>query len=251
MAGISLKTKVMYFVDLLPAGSDTACTGAELCRFLKSSVTYDRTDSGRRRDTMIRSLLVVDDHLMTRAGLRALAQHGELADVCWLEAGTLAEALACYRQQVPEPDLVLLDLKLPDSLGLNGLRRFMAEHPQARIAVFSATEDRYIVQQALALGAVGFVPKTSNAESVRTHIARLLGGTNDLPQHTAGGFGAPDTSGLTTTQLDVLELVLGGLSNQQIATELGLALGTVKNAVSSIMLKFGVQSRQHLVSLFR
>lgn len=200
---------------------------------------------------MIRSLLVVDDHLMTRAGLRALVQNGPLADVCWMEAGTLAEALDCYRRQLPPPDLVLLDLKLPDSLGLNGLRRFLAQHPDARIAVFSATEDRYIVQQALAMGAVGFVPKTINAEGVRAQIARLLEGESDAPDPATCGPDGPDTSGLTATQLDVLELVLGGLSNQQIATELGLALGTVKNAVSSIMLKFGVQSRQHLVSLFR
>lgn len=202
-------------------------------------------------DTMMRTLLVVDDHLMTRAGLRALAQSGDLADVCWLEAGTLTEALDCYCRQLPPPDLVLLDLKLPDSLGLNGLRRFLAEHPDARIAVFSATEDRYIVQQARTMGAVGFVPKTSNAVGVRAQIARLLKGEADPAEHLAHAIGVPDTTGLTATQLDVLELVLGGLSNQQIATELGLALGTVKNSVSSIMLKFGVQSRQHLVSLFR
>lgn len=249
--GISLKTKVMHFVDLPSRGSDTAPSDGVSSRFRTTSVTYDRTITVLRHDTMIRSLLVVDDHLMTRAGLRALTQTGPLADVCWIEAGTLDEALDIYRRQLPPPDLVLLDLKLPDSLGLNGLRRFLAEHPQARIAVFSATEDRYIIQQALALGAIGFVPKTINAEDVRARIAALLEGASAGADPAASGINGPDVSHLTATQFDVLELVLGGLSNQQIASELGLALGTVKNAVSSIMLKFDVQSRQHLISLFR
>lgn len=249
--GISLKTKVMHFIDLLFCSSETVRPDILRSRFRTASVTYDRTITVLRHDTMIRSLLVVDDHLMTRAGLRALTQTGPLADVCWIEASTLAEALDSYRRQSPPPDLVLLDLKLPDSLGLNGLRRFLAEHPHARIAVFSATEDRCIMQQALALGAIGFVPKTINAEDVRAQIAGLLERASDRARPAAGSAGGPDVSNLTATQFDVLELVLGGLSNQQIASELGLALGTVKNAVSSIMLKFDVQSRQHLISLFR
>jgi DNA-binding NarL/FixJ family response regulator len=216
------------------------------------------------KDAMTRTLLVVDDHHLTRAGLRVLAQSADLADVEWLEAASLDEALARYAGCVPRPDLVLLDLRLPDSLGLQGLRRFLAEFPQARIAVFSGSEDTFVMRQALTLGAIGFIPKTADADSARAAIVGLLDGRRsaaDRPATTADGHGAngthgvpthgPSTDGLTATQLKVLELLLAGLSNTQIANELGLAVSTVKNAVSSVMLKFDVRSRSHLISLFR
>lgn len=206
---------------------------------------------------MNRSLLVVDDHQMTRVGLRALAQAQSICDIDWLEAATLDDALRIYAD-APAVDLVLLDLKLPDSLGLQGLRRFLADHPSARIALFSGTEDEFIVRQALAMGAVGFVPKTADGATVFAIIVSLLD-ARDEPAATrppsegptAGALAQHRTDSLTATQLTVLELVLAGLSNQQIAGELGLAHGTVKNAVSAIMLKFDVRSRPHLISLFR
>ncbi len=196
------------------------------------------------------TVLVVDDHEMTRLGLRACAQAMGLASVEWLEAGTLAGAMALYESR--RPDLVLLDLKLPDSLGLQGLRRFLAHFPDARVAVFSAAEGALVVEQATALGALGFVPKSASSACILDMVRGWLQQASPVAGPSpAMAACRPGTELLNPTQIRVLERVLAGMSNQQIADELGLALGTVKNAVSSIMLKLDARSRLHLISLFR
>lgn len=196
------------------------------------------------------TVLVVDDHEMTRLGLRACAQAMGLAGVEWLEAGTLAGAMALYESR--RPDLVLLDLKLPDSLGLQGLRRFLAHFPDARVAVFSAAEGALVVEQATALGALGFVPKSAASACILDMVRGWLAPASPVAAPSPDQPACrPGTELLNPTQIRVLERVLAGMSNQQIADELGLALGTVKNAVSSIMLKMDARSRLHLISLFR
>jgi DNA-binding NarL/FixJ family response regulator len=209
---------------------------------------------------------VVDDHHMMRMGLMALASSAGSLRVRWHESATLDEALAVYAgQAATQPiDLVLLDLNLPDSKGLQGLRRFLAAWPNANVAVFSATEDEFVVGQALAMGAAGFVPKSASAGTTLRLVESLLGGYRaDAP----GKFGANFDSARSTlspspslnaraatlnpTQHKVLELVLAGMSNQEIANETKLALGTVKNTVSSILLAMDVRSRSHLITLFQ
>ncbi len=207
-------------------------------------------------------VLVVDDHHMMRLGLKALSQAcGELR-LDWMEAGNLGDALDIFSQQ-PDIDLVMLDLNLPDSKGLHGVRRFLAEHPQAQVAVFSATEDEFVVRQAFALGAVGFIPKSSSGHATLRLVESLLVGAAVNEARTSGpaplepsgaSRGAHSlherTAMLNPTQLRVLELVLAGMSNQEIAAECHLALGTVKNTVSSIMLSLDVHSRSQLISVF-
>lgn len=196
------------------------------------------------------TVLVVDDHEMTRLGLRACAQAMGREGLVWLEAGTLAGAMALY--EAHRPDLVLLDLKLPDSLGLQGLRRLLAHFPDARVAIFSATEGALVVEQARALGALGFVPKSASSSLILDTVCGLLPHASPvLASQPVTPESAPGIELLNPTQIRVLERVLAGMSNQQIADELGLALGTVKNAVSSIMLKLDARSRLHLTSLFR
>ncbi|HQS32995.1 response regulator transcription factor [Polaromonas sp.] len=207
------------------------------------------------------TVLVVDDHHMLRLGLKALSRASGERRIDWIEAANLGDALDLFSAQ-PAIDLVLLDLNLPDSKGLHGLRRFLAEHPQAQVAVFSATEDEFVVRQAFALGAVGFIPKSSSGDATLRLVESLLGvpapgAHRPRPAQAAGpGHSAnaqslqARTAMLNPTQLRVLELVLAGMSNQEIADECKLALGTVKNTVSSIMLSLDVHSRSHLISVF-
>lgn len=203
-------------------------------------------------------VLVVDDHRMMRLGLQALAQTSEThvgaRQWSWLEAGCLDEALTGYRAHAAV-DLVLLDLNLPDSQGLKGLWRFLSEFPAARVAVFSATDDEFVVRQALALGAVGFVPKSAAPHVNLGLIESLLhqGDSSLSANNPVAPAAAPKSLAdtLSPTQLRVLELVLAGMSNQQVASECHLAIGTVKNAVSSIMLLLDVDSRSHLISVFK
>lgn len=207
------------------------------------------------------TVLVVDDHHMLRLGLKALSVTSGERRIDWIEAANLGDALDLFSAQ-PAIDLVLLDLNLPDSKGLHGLRRFLAEHPQAQVAVFSATEDEFVVRQAFALGAVGFIPKSSSGDATLRLVESLLGvpasGAHETRPAQAAGAGHSAsaqslqacTAMLNPTQLRVLELVLAGMSNQEIADECKLALGTVKNTVSSIMLSLDVHSRSHLISVF-
>lgn len=223
-------------------------------------------------------VLVIDDHHMLRVGLKALAQAAGVP-MDWTEAGNLDDGLCAYAKmlQTQPADLVLLDLNLPDSQGLQGLTRFRNNYPEARIAIFSATDDSFVIRQIAALGAVGFVSKSASAESSLRQIRSLLGSLHehadsDLEQagstasntasSTAGRWPvtldpldarARHVSGehLSPTQLRVLELVLAGMSNREIASECSLAIGTVKNTVSSILLALDVRSRAHLISMFR
>lgn len=207
------------------------------------------------------TVLLIDDHSMTRLGMKTLAQSSEHLRIRWLDAGTLAEAMALYRSEAPI-DLVLLDLNLPDSQGLHSIHRFLWEFPAARLVVFSASSDATIVQQAEALGAIAYLTKNAAAETSMRELEALLRGPASAGTVEAGPAHAPKTSvamghrhtaiveKLNPTQLSVLELMLAGLSNQQIAQERNLALGTVKNCVSSIMQTFQVESRSHLLSLF-
>jgi DNA-binding NarL/FixJ family response regulator len=207
------------------------------------------------------SVLIVDDHHMMRLGLKTLAQASSALPIDWLEAGNLADALDIYARN-PQIQLVLLDLNLPDSQGLQGLRRFLSNYPDSRVAVFSATQDGFVVQQAIALGAMGFVPKSSTPEATLRLVESLLQGLQAVPDTMPSALperdiGTPNLAAreraakLSPTQLRVLELLLAGMSNQEIATELKLALGTIKNTVSSIMLIMDVHSRSHLSSVFR
>ena len=208
-----------------------------------------------------RKLLLVDDHELVRYGAKAL--YTELLGVPleWIEASTLREALDIYGRE-SDIDAVLLDLNLSDCKGLQGLRQFVQEFPQARIAVFSATQDEFVIRQAQALGAVGYVPKGAVA-------TEILGTLSALLWPPAGpvrpGFAAskalfprmPATSmydrvaQLGPRHLEILELVLSGCNNQEISNSMRLSLGTVKNYVSSLLLALDVRSRAHLVSLFR
>jgi DNA-binding NarL/FixJ family response regulator len=209
----------------------------------------------RMTDNQPYRVLLVDDHQMMRLGLKALAQSEANLPIEWLEASNLEDALAMYQSE-GLIDLVLLDLNLPDSQGLQSLRRFVSQCPQARVALFSATEDGFVVKQALSLGAIGYVPKSAQAKATLGTIEALLAG-HTLPIDSASPslkvkpLSDTKTASLSHTQLKVLELVLDGMSNQEIAAECKLALGTVKNTVSSIMLTLEVTSRSHLISVFR
>ena len=204
-----------------------------------------------------RTLLLVDDHELVRFGTRALCAEILGQPIEWLEAGSLAEALEIYRAR-PDIDVVLLDLNLADCKGLQGLRRFLAAHPEAKVAVFSATQDEFVVRQARALGAAGYVPKGSASAEVQKMLRTLLLGEAAADGRQARSLfpSSPSHSiydrvaELGSRHLEILELVLSGCTNQEISRSMQLSLGTVKNYVSALLLALDVKSRSHLVSLF-
>lgn len=211
---------------------------------------------GRRQ-----KLLLVDDHELVRYGAKAL--YTELLGIPleWLEASTLREALDIYGREA-DIDAVLLDLNLSDCKGLQGLRQFVQEYPRARIAVFSATQDEFVIRQAHALGAAGYVPKGAVAADMLAALAALLwpppgaqpqpiGANKALFPRLPASSMYDRVAQLGPRHLEILELVLSGCNNQEISNAMHLSLGTVKNYVSSLLLALDVRSRSHLVSLFR
>jgi DNA-binding NarL/FixJ family response regulator len=208
---------------------------------------------------LVRTVLLVDDHELVRAGIKALYQSLNELHIQWLEAASLQEAMKVYQEQAAI-DAVLLDLNLGDCKGLQGLRLFMQAFPQARVAVFSGTQDEFVVRQARALGAVGYVPKGTLMSEMSSTLMALLNPNQRgssrakmgalFPQFPASAM-YDRVAELGPRHIEILELVLSGCSNQEISTNTQLSLGTVKNYVSSLLLALDVRSRSHMISLFR
>ncbi len=207
----------------------------------------------------IHKVLLVDDHDLMRLGIKALIGAGAPRSIDWLEASTLADAMQLYDEH-PDIAMVLLDLNLADCKGLQGLAQMLARHPQARVIILSGTRDEFVVRQAKAMGAVGYLHKAAAPTATRdTLLAALCEapaavGRKTPPLHFPK-FAAPSSydrvAELGARHLEILELVLSGCSNQEISNETHLSLGTVKNYVSTILLALDVKSRSHLISLFR
>ena len=208
-------------------------------------------------------ILVVDDHELVRLGFRALLlAHSPSAGAPTeiFEAQNLAQALAVYEANRAAIGVVLLDLALPDTQGLSGLMVFRKCFPAARIVVLSGTGDKSLAQGALALGASAFLSKSGDLAEVLRFIRQRglfygLAGSADTAWPADGRARAasePEArQGLTARQIQMLEWILDGKSNREIALVAHLSEGTVKNHVSTLLLVFGMRSRAQLISSLR
>jgi DNA-binding NarL/FixJ family response regulator len=207
-----------------------------------------------------KKVLLVEDHDLVRLGVKALFHSVEGTLIEWLEATTLADALRLYALH-GDIAVVLLDLNLADCKGLSGLAQMLAEHPTARVVILSGTQDEFVVRQAKAMGAAGYLHKGGSPQPMLDTLRVILEfdvHTNSMLPRTMQTFPKfPSASSydrvaeLGARHLEILELVLSGCSNQEISTSTKLSLGTVKNYVSTILLALDVKSRSHLISLFR
>jgi DNA-binding NarL/FixJ family response regulator len=218
-------------------------------------------------------LLVVDDHDLVRLGLRTLVQSHATSsgqEMQVFEARNVRDALTLYRDHHDDIGLVLLDLHLPDAHGLSGLASFMASFPFAHVVILSAESDTALMREAKARGASAYLTKSGDLHQVVNYICSLglLGhaqepnSSPDPVEASYGGDGAPayirsvrthagESLQLTARQAQVLDWILSGLSNRQIADTAQLSEGTVKNHVSTLLLLFGVRSRAQLISQLR
>jgi DNA-binding NarL/FixJ family response regulator len=214
--------------------------------------------------TTAAGILVVDDHDLVRLGLRTLVEShasdcGHAVPV--LEARNLHDALCIYADHAGDIGLVLLDLHLPDARGLSALNAFLSRHPAAQVVVLSGINDPVQVRQALARGAKAYLPKSGDLQHVIHYIRSvgLLAANMPVavkPAALAGPGsqvlyvnGRPFT--LTDRQVQILDWMLAGCSNREIAAQASLSEGTVKNHVSALLLLFGLRSRAQLISQFR
>ena len=198
------------------------------------------------------TFIVADDHPLFRNALRqTLEPHFPGARM--LEAGTLDEVAAAI-EATQEPDLVLFDLSMPGARGFSGLMYLRAQYPAVPVCVVSASEDHGTIRRSLALGAAGFVPKSSPPGQIRQAIEAILGGGTWMPPGLDLGRGwseddalAARLRSLTPQQLRVLMMMGEGLLNKQIAYELSVSEATVKAHVSAVLQKLGVENRTKAV----
>lgn len=207
-------------------------------------------------------IVIADDHDLVRSGLRAL-----LTDVPNLrilgEAANGREALELCRRF--EPDLVLMDVRMPEMDGLTATRAIKHRYPRISVLVLTVHENQSYMLEALKAGAAGYILKDAPRKELLGAIGRVLEGEATLSRRLSFQLllqladevgvgldvaGSPEDGthfSLTPRELEVLRLLARGYSNQKIAESLVVAVGTVKNHVQRVIAKLGVSDRTQAV----
>lgn len=196
---------------------------------------------------MTTRILVADDHPLFREALKTAVSR-VVPDCVLLEACTIEEALLSL-STTPSPSLVLLDLKMPDCAGVEGLIAIRARFPLTPVAIVSAYEERRQVRRALALGACGYIPKSVSMDVLAAALEAILGGEIWTPPGSdLDGEPALDRLDiLTPAQLRILIDLQRGRLNKQIAFDIGVTEATVKSHLTAIFRKLGVMNRTQAV----
>jgi NarL family two-component system response regulator LiaR len=196
--------------------------------------------------------MIVDDHPIVRDGLKSVllaADDMELAG----EAGSGREALARCRESVP--DVILMDVVMPGMDGLETTRAVLSQYPEVKIVVLTTFPEEDLVQKALAAGAIGYWLKNAPADALADAIRSAYAGQATLaPEATQALIRArtnPRKLGydLSERELEVLALLVEGLSNDEIAERLVISPGTVRHHVSACISKLGASNRTHAAVL--
>jgi DNA-binding NarL/FixJ family response regulator len=184
--------------------------------------------------------VVVDDHPVVRDGVvTQLARHGDISVVG--DAANAEEAVrTCGREQ---PDVVLLDLRLPDALAADVIPQLHAVSPASRVLLFTAFPEHVAVASSLAAGACGVLVKDASATAVRDAL-RDVARTGSY--HGAGRTLA--ATPVTPREYDVLRLVAAGHTNGEIGDRLGLSLNTVKAYLHNVMMKLNARNRAQVIT---
>ena len=199
-------------------------------------------------------VLIVDDHALFRTGIHKILESQADIEVVG-EAGTGREALAQTRRQMP--DVVLMDIKMPDMDGIEATRRLLGEMPHVGVLFCTMHEDDAFVYAGLQAGGRGYILKESDPKTMLRAIRAVANGESLLSPTVAQkvlrqfaalpGEGPPGLNtlcdGLTDREIEVLTLVGEGHSNKEIARELTISEKTVKNHISNIFSKLHVCDR--------
>jgi len=198
-------------------------------------------------------VLIVDDHAVVREGVAAvLRQLGPGTEVLQAHDGPSGLALADGH---PDLEMVLLDLVLPGVVGLSALEDFGRRHPALPVMVLSSSEAPDDVRGALALGALGYVPKSASPETLLAALRLVLSGEIYVPpfmaRAPAPAASAAALAPLTERQVEVLRLLVDEVPNKEIAYRMGLSEKTVKAHVTAIFKALGVSNRAEAAALAR
>jgi NarL family two-component system response regulator LiaR len=196
--------------------------------------------------------MLVDDHSMVRRGLIAILKNEPDLEVI-AEARDGSEAIAkCGSTQ---PDVILMDLIMPDLGGVAATRMILDRWPDIRILVLTSFQEKDLVQEALQAGATGYLLKNVSGSELADAIRSTYVGKTTLAREAVESLIQTETAepppggDLTRRELEVLSLLVKGLSNPEIAGRLSVSRATVKSHVSNILSKLGVSNRAEAIAL--
>jgi len=188
---------------------------------------------------------IADDHRVVRVGLeQLLATFDDVERVGSADGGEAAVTLGVTER----PDVLLLDLSMPDLDGVEVTRRLASSAPEVRIVVFTSFSDRERIVQALDAGAIGYLLKDAEPDEIHAAIRAAARGEAPLAPKAAAALLADRSTRtpaveLTAREREVLSLVVAGLANKQIARRLGISEKTVKGHLTNLFSRIGVTDR--------
>jgi two-component system, NarL family, response regulator DevR len=203
-------------------------------------------------------VLLIDDSPIIRLGLRsALEDYADIAIVG--EAGTAADGVAAVAQH--KPDVVLLDLHLPDKSGFHACRELLKLRPQTKVLILTSNSNERNVQEAMTAGAQGYLLKDNDGASLAAGLRSVAAGDSVLDPSLAGqvlnlvkrrpGLSAAEKlQQLSFQERRVVAHLAEGMTNKQIGEQLGLTEKTVKNYLATIFTKLNIERRSQAAALF-
>ena len=214
-------------------------------------MTDQGTDSAADGQTSPMRIMVVDDHEVVRRGLVALLERHSEFEVA-AEAGSVTEAIETARRV--RPDLVVMDVRLPDGSGIEACREIRSELPETRVIMLTSYPDEEAVLSAIISGASGYLMKNTRGRDLVAALQAVGRGDSlldpaitervlDRVRRVAAGAERDELADLTPQERRILLMVAEGKTNKEIAAEIYLSDKTVKNYVSSILAKLNLQRR--------
>ena len=198
-------------------------------------------------------VLIADDQTLFRTGLARLLDEDPRVDV----VGQAVDGADAVKQAVKlKPDVVLMDLKMPNVDGVEATRQIRAQLPDMKILILTTFDSDNHVLQALEAGVSGYVLKDSQAEAIITSIQSVMSGERVMAGAVANrvldmltGAATPKEfyDGLTTREVEILRLLAAGMANKQIAYRLKISEKTVRNHVSNMYQKLNIYDRSQAV----
>src|SRR5512139_2142980 len=196
-------------------------------------------------------VMLVDDHNVVRSGLATFLKAYEDLELVG-EARNGREALNLCRQK--KPDVILMDLMMPEMDGIAATRAILADYPDIKIIAMTSFEEEELVQGVLSAGAMGYLLKNVTADDLAKAIRDAVSGRSTLSPEAATALihatrpTQQPSFDLTEREREVLNLVVQGYSNQQIADAMVISVATVKAHISSILSKLQVSSRAEAIA---
>ncbi len=196
-------------------------------------------------------VMLVDDHNVVRSGLATFLRAFDDLELVGEAKNGLEALRLCHQNQ---PDVILMDLMMPEMDGIAATRAILADYPDTRIIAMTSFEDEDLVQGVLAAGAMSYLLKNVTSDELARAIRDAVSGRSTLSPEAARVLvqatrpTKQPPCGLTERELEVLNLVVQGQSNQQIADAMVISIATVKAHISNILSKLQVSSRAEAIA---